>query len=145
MKDRYPRATFTQQAGLLAARVAAEKSQLDTATASLAWVADHAGENEYRSIARLRLAGLFLDAKKYDEALKQLDAIEGSEFAALAADRRGDILLAEGKNADAQAAYLKAWNAVDPSIDYRRLVEARLNLLGVQPAATAASGAEAAK
>src|SRR5437764_752542 len=58
MKDRYPRATFTQQAGLLAARVAAEKSQLDTATASLAWVADHAGENEYRSIARLRLAGL---------------------------------------------------------------------------------------
>jgi Uncharacterized protein conserved in bacteria len=64
---------------------------------------------------------------------------------ALAADRRGDILLAEGKRAEAQAAYLKAWTAMDPKIDYRRLVEAKLNLLGVQPEAAAASGAEASK
>ncbi len=145
MKERYPRATFTQQAGLVAARVAAEKGQYDAATASLAWVADKAGESEYRSIARLRLAGLLLDTKKYEEALKQLDAIDGPEFAALAADRRGDILLTQGKNAEAQAAYLKAWNAMDPKVDYRRLVEAKLNLLGVQPAASAAGGAEAAK
>jgi predicted negative regulator of RcsB-dependent stress response len=55
------------------------------------------------------------------------------------------VLLAQGKSADAQAAYLKAWTAMDPKIDYRRLIEAKLNLLGVQPAATAASGAEAAK
>ena len=148
MKDRYPRATFTQQGGLLAARVAAEKAQYDAADASLAWVADHAGESEYRAIARLRLAGLLLDTKKYDEALKQLDAIDAPEFAALAADRRGDILLTEGKPAEAQAAYLKAWTAMDPKLDYRRLVEAKLNLLGVQPTASAGSAAssvEAAK
>ncbi len=145
MKERYPRTTFTQQAGFIAARVAAEKGQYDAATASLAWVADKAGESEYRAIARLRLAGLLLDTKKYEEALKQLDAIDAPEFAALAADRRGDILLTEGKSAEAQAAYLKAWTAMDPKIDYRRLIEAKLNLLGVQPAASAASGAEAAK
>jgi predicted negative regulator of RcsB-dependent stress response len=145
MKDRYPRATFTQQGGLLAARVEAEKNQYDAADASLAWVADHAGQGEYRAIARLRLAGLLLDSKKYDQALKQLDAIDVPEFAALAADRRGDIFLAEGKPADAQAAYLKAWTSMDPKIDYRHLVEAKLNLLGVQPRASAASSAEAAK
>jgi predicted negative regulator of RcsB-dependent stress response len=145
MKERYPRATFTQQGGLVAARVAAEKGQYDAAIASLAWVADKGGEGEYRAIARLRLAGLLLDTKKYEEALKQLDAIDMPEFAALAADRRGDILLSEGKSAEAQAAYLKAWTAMDPKLDYRRLVEAKLNLLGVQPAAGAASGAEAAK
>lgn len=146
MKERYPRATFTQQAGLVAARVAAEKGQYDASIASLAWVADKAGENEYRSIARLRLAGLLLDTKKYEEALKQLDAVDGGpEFAALAADRRGDVLLTEGKSAEAQAAYLKAWTAMDPKLDYRRIVEAKLNLLGVQPAAGAASGVEAAK
>ena len=55
------------------------------------------------------------------------------------------MLLAQGKSADAQAAYLKAWAAMDPKLDYRRLIEAKLNLLGVQPAAAAASGAEAAK
>lgn len=145
MKERYPRATFTRQAGLVAARVESEKGQYDAAKASLAWVADHASDSGYRSIARLRLAGLLLDTAKYDDALKQLDAIDSPEFVALAADRRGDILLAEGKRAEAQAAYLKAWTAMDPKIDYRRLVEAKLNLLGVQPEAAAASGAEASK
>ena len=138
MKERYPRATFTQQAGLVAARVAAEKSQYDAAIASLAWVADKGGDSEYRSIARLRLAGLLLDTGKHDEALKRLDGVEGPEFAPLAADRRGDILLTQGKSAEAQAAYLKAWTAMDPKVDYRRLVEAKLNLLGVQPAAGSA-------
>ncbi|HEY3635618.1 MAG TPA: tetratricopeptide repeat protein [Caldimonas sp.] len=145
MKERYPRATFTQQGGLLAARVAAEKGQYDAAKASLAWVADNAGEAEYRAIARLRLAGLLLDTAKYEEALKQLDAVDSPQFAALVADRRGDVLLAQGKNAPAQAAYQKAWSAMDPKTDYRRLIEAKLNLLGVQPAAGAASAAEAAK
>ena len=146
MKERYPRATFTQQAGLLAARVAAEKGQYDAASASLAWVADKAADDEYRAIARLRLAGLLLDTKKYEEALKQVDAVSGGpEFIALANDRRGDILLTQGKSAEAQAAYLKAWTAMDPKLDYRRVVEAKLNMLGVQPAAAAASGPEAAK
>jgi len=146
MKARYPGATFTHQAGLLAARVAADKGQYDAATASLAWVADKASDDEYRAIAHLRLAGLLLDTKKYEEALKQVDAVSGGpEFLALAADRRGDILLAQGKSTEAQAAYLKAWTAMDPKLDYRRVVEAKLNLLGVQPAATAASGVEAAK
>ena len=146
MKERYPRTTFTQQAGLLAARVASEKGQHDAATASLAWVADKAGDDEYRAIAHLRLAGLLLDTKKYEEALKQVDAVTGGpEFVALANDRRGDILLTQGKSAEAQAAYLKAWTAMDAKLDYRRVVEAKLNVLGVQPGAAAASGVEAAK
>jgi predicted negative regulator of RcsB-dependent stress response len=145
MQSRYPRATFTAQAGLVAAHVASEKGQTEAAKTSLAWVAEHSSEDGYRAIARLRLAGLLLDTAKYDEALKQLDAIDSPDFVALAADRRGDILLAQGKSSEAQAAYLKAWTAMDPKVDYRRLVEAKLNLLGVQPAATAASGAEASK
>jgi len=53
MKDRYPGATFTQQAGLVAARSAADKGRYDAATASLAWVADKASDDEYPNIARL--------------------------------------------------------------------------------------------
>src|SRR5664279_720285 len=97
MRERYPRATFTLQAGLVAARVAAEKGNVEGAREPLAWVVEHAGESEYKAIARLRLAGLLLDAKKFDEALKQLDGIDAPEFAPLAADRRGDVLLADGK------------------------------------------------
>jgi predicted negative regulator of RcsB-dependent stress response len=139
MKERYPRATFTHQGGLIAARTAADKGQLDAAQASLAWVAEHAGQDEYRAIARLRLAGLLLDQKKLDEALKQVDAVAAGEFAALAADRRGDILVAQGKPDQAKAAYQKAWEAMDAKVDYRRIVEAKLNVVGGAPASVAAS------
>jgi len=145
MKERFPRAAYTGQAGLAAAKLAGEKGKADAARADLAWVADSASESEYRTIARLRLAGLLLDEKKYDEALKQLDGVEGADFQALAADRRGDVLMAQGKAEEARAAYAKAWAAMDAKIDYRRVVEAKLNVLGVDPAASAASGAGSAK
>ncbi|MEO5882097.1 MAG: tetratricopeptide repeat protein [Caldimonas sp.] len=141
MKERFPRAAFTGQAGLAAAKLAGEKGQAEAARADLAWVAGSASESEYRTIARMRLAGLLLDEKKYDEALKQLDGVDGVEFQALAADRRGDILMAQGKAEDAKAAYAKAWAAMDAKVDYRRVVEAKLNVLGVDPAASAAGGA----
>ena len=145
MKERFPRTAFTGQAGLLAAKLAADKGLAEVARADLAWVAESGAENEYRAIARLRLAGLLLDDKKYDEALKQLDGVESGEFAALAADRRGDILSAQGKGDDAKAAYQKAWAAMDARVDYRRLVEAKLNVLGLNPVAAAASGAGTGK
>jgi predicted negative regulator of RcsB-dependent stress response len=141
MKERFPGTTLTQQGGLLAAKLQYDKGQADAAQASLGWVADKAGEDEYRSIARLRLAGVQLDAKQYDAALKTLDAVSAKEFAALAADRRGDVLLAQGKKDDARVAYQAAYKAMDAKIDYRRLVEAKLTALGAAPAAVPASGA----
>ncbi|MEP7057513.1 MAG: tetratricopeptide repeat protein [Caldimonas sp.] len=145
MKSRYPRTAFTQQGGLLAARTQFEKGKTDAALATLAWVGENASETEYRSVARMRMAGVLLDAKKYDEALKQLDAATATEFAPLVADRRGDVLLAQGKKEDAKAAYLKAWNAMDPKVDYRRLIEAKLNVLGVDAAAAKPRADEAPK
>jgi predicted negative regulator of RcsB-dependent stress response len=145
MKERYPRTTFTAQGGLLAAKTAADKGQLDAAQTDLGWVADRASESAYRAAARLRLAGILLDAKKYDDALKQLDGIDDAAFAPLVADRRGDILAAQGKTEDAKADYQKAWAAMDSKVEYRRLVEAKLNVLGAAPNAPAASGTETGK
>jgi len=144
MKERFPRAALTGQAGLAAAKLAVDKGQADAARAHLAWVADSASESEYRAIAKMRLAGLLLDEKKYDEALKQLDGVDGGEFQALAADRRGDVLMAQGKAEEAKAAFAKAWAAMDAKVEYRRVVEAKLNVLGVDPAASAAAAPGAA-
>ena len=140
LQQRYPRTAFAEQAGLLAAKLQYEKGKADAAKASLGWVADNATEEEYRAVARLRLAGVLLDQKQYDEALKQLDKASGKEFEALAADRRGDILAAQGKKEEAKAAYQAAWKAMDDKLEYRRLVDAKLTALGAppQPAASAA-------
>jgi tetratricopeptide (TPR) repeat protein len=94
-----------------------------------------------RTVARLRLAGLLLDAKQYDEALKQLDAPRVARLRGLVADRRGDVLLAQGKPAEAKAAYQAAYKGMDDKLDYRRLVEAKLTALGARAGAPAAAAA----
>ncbi|WP_280155634.1 tetratricopeptide repeat protein [Piscinibacter sp. XHJ-5] len=145
LKERFPRTAFTQQAALLLAKAQFDKGQADNARATLSWVADNAAEDEYKTIARLRLAGVLLDQKKYDEALKQLDGATAREFEALVADRRGDILMAQGKKDEARSTYQKAWQAMDAKVDYRRLVEAKLTALGAPPEADKAKPAEASK
>lgn len=142
LKERYPRTVYAEQGGLLAARVQFDRGQTDAAKASLTWVAEHAGEDEYKTVAHLRLAGLLLQAKDYDAALKQLDAAKAPTFQALVADRRGDVLLAQGKPAEAVAAYQAAWKAMDDKVEYRRLIDAKLTALG---ASTEAKTAEAGK
>ncbi len=138
LKERFGGTVQAAQGGLLAARVQHDKGQDEAARASLAWVAEKAGDEELRTIARLRLAGLLLQAKQFDDALKQLDAAAAPAFEALVADRRGDVLMAMGKRDEARAAYQKAWQAMDDALEYRRLIDAKLTALGAAPAASGA-------
>ena len=133
LKDRYGRTTQAAQAGLLAASVQFDKGQTDAARASLDWVVQKGGDEALRSLARLRLAALMLDAQQYDEALKTLEA-PAPGFEALVADRRGDILLAQGKKQEAKAAFEAAYAGMEARLDYRRVVEAKLTALGAPPA-----------
>jgi predicted negative regulator of RcsB-dependent stress response len=133
LRDRYGSAAFAGQGGLLAAKVQFDKGQVPAAQQSLIWVADHASEDEYRAIARLRLAALLLDEKKFDDAFKQLAGSFPKSFEGLAADRRGDVLHAQGKDADAVSAYQQAYKTLEPTDDYRRLVDAKLTSLGAAP------------
>ena len=143
LKSRYGSTAFAGQGGLLTARVQADKGQADAARATLEWVAADAGEDEYRAIAKLRLAALKIEARQPDEALRLLEGLPES-FAALAADRRGDILLAKGQRAEAVAAYQQAWKGLEAGADYRRLVEAKLGALGAAPDAAPAAPADGA-
>lgn len=131
MKARFAQTAYAQQSGLLTAKLQFEKGQVDPAVATLNWVATSAVDDAYKSLARLRLAGVLFDQKKYDEALKQLEPVMATqEFAALASDRRGDVLSALGKVAEARAAYQQAVTAMDPALEYRSLVDAKLTALG---------------
>jgi predicted negative regulator of RcsB-dependent stress response len=149
MKERFGRTAYAEQAALLAARIYHDKGNLDAAKGALAWVAGKASDDGYQAVARLRLSGMLLEAKAYDEALQQLTAPMPSDFNALAADRRGDILLAQSKKAEAKAQYEAAYKGLDERSDYRRIIEVKLNALGVDPvvkvAAPAAAASETAK
>ncbi len=133
MKDRFAGTLFAHQAGLLVAKTLYEKGNVDGAKAALGWVADKSPDAGYQALARLRLAGVLSDAKAYDDALKQLAGTFPAEFQPLAADRRGDIYLLQGKKAEARDAFTQAYKGMDERTEYRRLVEVKLNSLGVDP------------
>ena len=141
MKDRFAGTAYADQAGLLAAKAHYDKGSLDPAKAALVWVADKAKDEGFQSIAKLRLAGILLETKAYDEAFKILSGSFPKDFAPLASDRRGDILLLQGKKAEARAEYEKAYKGLDDRAEYRRLVEVKLNALGVDPVALVATPA----
>jgi predicted negative regulator of RcsB-dependent stress response len=145
LKDRYGGTAFAEQGGLLAAKVQADQGKASEAEASLRWVAEHAKEDEYRAVARLRLAGLLLDRKQVDDAAKQLAGEFPKHFEPLAADRRGDVLLAQGKADDAVKAYQQAYAGLTGEQTLRRLVEAKLASLGATPPAVAEAASGAAR
>ncbi len=133
MKDKFGATAYGQQAGLLVARQYFDAGKLDQAKAALTWVAEKSTDPGYQAVARLRLAGVLADSKAYAEALAQLAGPFPVQFEALVADRKGDVLMLEGKKEQARAEYDKAYRAFEPRTEYRRLVEVKLNALGVDP------------
>jgi len=132
MKDKFGRTQFAHQAGLLAARSLVDKDKTEQARALLAWVAADAPETALRHLARLRLAALQWDTLSVDEALKTLQSDFSPDMAPLAADLKGDLLLAKGQKTEAVAAWQQAFKGLMAGSEYRRVVQAKLGAQGVE-------------
>ncbi len=140
MKDRFASTAYAQQAGLLVAKQYYSLGNVEATKAALGWVADKSSDPGYQAIAKLRLAGVLMEAKAFDAALTQLSGSFPANFDALVADRKGDIFLLQGKQAEARVEYGKAFKNFDERTEYRRLVEVKLNSLGVDPKSGSESG-----
>jgi predicted negative regulator of RcsB-dependent stress response len=128
--ENYPRTAYAPGAAFLAAQANFLAGDLKSAGAQLQWVLDHSGDDAVRQVARVRLAQVFLDEKRYDEALKLLAQEAPPGFESLTASTRGDVLGAQGKNQEARDAYRTALEKAEPDSPLRRLVELKLNALG---------------
>jgi predicted negative regulator of RcsB-dependent stress response len=128
--DRYRRTPYAAMAALAAAKAAFDGGDLAAARSHLQWVIDRAEQEELRDLARLRLAGVLVDEKNHAEALRLLEVKHGDAFSGLYADLRGDILVAQGKAAEARSAYQLAFEKSDPQSPYRAMIQAKLDALG---------------
>ncbi len=133
LKAKYAGTTFAEQGALLAARAAVARKAPADATAALQWLIQDGKNPDLVAVARLRLSGQLMDDKRFDEALKVVSAELPPEFAAAAADRRGDILVAQNKKDEALKAYKEAYLAMPEDLEYRRFVEGKLTALGQAP------------
>ena len=128
--EKFGGTAYGQMGALLAAKAYHDAGDDKAAKAPLQWAVDKAQDEEFRQLARVRLAGILLDEKAYDKALELLPMESAGRFAGEFADRRGDVMLAQGKRDDARAAYKLALETLDERSPMRRLVQLKLDALG---------------
>lgn len=133
IKNKYAATVQAGQAGLLIAKMQSDQGNAEAAKATLDWIAGNSSDEAYKSVARLRLASLLIEKKSYDEALQSLSQKFSEDFDAIVTDRKGDIFLLQAKKQDAIIEYTRAYKAFSEQSEYRRLVEIKLNSLGVKP------------
>ncbi|NIE63904.1 tetratricopeptide repeat protein [Burkholderia sp. Ax-1719] len=131
MEDRFGGTAYAQMTALTVAKSLYMAGDAAGAKAQLQWAADHAKDEEFRQIAKLRLASVLLDEKAYDQGLALIPQPDSGPFKGVVADGRGDLLAAAGKRDDARTAYKLALDSL-PKTDAseRQLVQFKLDALG---------------
>ncbi len=128
--EKYSGTAYAPRAQLLAVQANMQVKDMERAKTQLEWVISHASESGLQDTARLKLASILLDENKFDAAIKLLDATHPDAFTGLYADLKGDVLAAQGKTAEARAAYKMALEKMDGKSSYRNLVQLKLDGLG---------------
>ena len=128
--DKYAGTPYAGRAALTAAKANVQANETKSAKSQLEWAADHAKEDAIQAMALLELAGLQIQDKDYAAALKTLDRSHTSGFDGLFADLKGDALLAQGKNAEAKAAYKEAVEKLDQQGRFIKFTQHKLEALG---------------
>jgi len=128
--EKFGNTAYAPRAQLLAVQANMQAKDLTRAKSQLEWVIAHASESGLQDTARLKLSSILLDEKKYDDAMKLLNATHPEAFIGLYSDLKGDVLAAQGKNAEARAAYKLAFEKLDSKSSYRNLVQLKLDGLG---------------
>lgn len=111
--NEYSDTPYAALSALSLAKTDYEKGDVDSATTQLELAIKHANDETVKQIANLRLANVYLDQNKQDEALMLLSEPHDSAFDAHYEELKGDIYHAKGDNEKAGIAYDKAISLLD--------------------------------
>jgi predicted negative regulator of RcsB-dependent stress response len=137
MQSKFDSTAYAQMTALVAAKFAYESKDVATAKSQLQWTIDHGKSDAYKAVAKVRLAGILLDEKAYDEGLKVLSGSFPEQFAGMVDDRKGDILVAQNKLEEARTAYRTALEKTEEKSPGRQLIQIKLDAIGGAAAKTA--------
>ncbi len=108
IKDEFSGTPYLVYSQLTLAKIQFEQKQYAQAAATYQSIIDSNSSDSINFVARKRLADVYIDEKKYDEALAALSVDYPSSFAAAFEERKGDIYRYQGKKDKANSAYLLA-------------------------------------
>ncbi len=115
---------------LVLAKVEVERDQPEAAQGHLRWALEHAGSDETRHVARLRLARLLLDGGDASAAKSLVDGVTHGSFAAAYQELLGDLAVASGDSDRAREHYAEAL-ARGPAV--AAIIQLKLDDLGHMP------------
>ncbi|NMM28847.1 MAG: tetratricopeptide repeat protein [Glaciimonas sp.] len=133
LQIKFGKTPYAQMSALAAAKSAFDANDMKVAKSQLVWATNNGNDEEYKAIAKLRLSGILLDTKSYDEALKLLETNFPAQFSGLVADRKGDILVSQNKNDTARSSYKLALEKIEQDSPIRPLIQMKLDALGSSP------------
>lgn len=123
----YGTTIYAPLGALASAAAEVQEGNLDLARDRLVWVIEKSGHPEYDTIARVRLAGVELSAKKPEAALKVLEPAKPvPDQTALIEDRLGDVYYAMNDFEKARAAWQKAVEAAGEQSPIRGVLHYKL-------------------
>ena len=123
LQQEYGNTLVAAQATLMMAGTAFDQGKYEEAAQHLKWVQGKHKDGLIRALAIQRLAVVYLQEQKYDEALKTLDEKTEAEFQPLFLETRGDILSAQGKNDEAAGVYEEALKLLPEGAPQRQLLQ----------------------
>lgn len=114
------------------ARLDVGQGHAKAAAKRLKWAFDHAGQDDLRRLAALRLARAQISLHDFDAAAHTLKSIQPGGFAAAFAEVQGDLYVARGDTAKARASYETALKklSADAPPQQRQLLQVKLDELG---------------
>lgn len=110
------------------------KDDLKPAAQNLQWAVSHSEQPALKALFTLRLARVLIAQDQGKQALAALDGIPAGDYAAIAAELRGDAQLKVGNADAARTAYSQALAKLDKDAPQRNAVQMKLDNL-TQPAA----------
>jgi predicted negative regulator of RcsB-dependent stress response len=133
LQDDYADSPYTSMAALRMARARLDANQTDLAITQLRFVMDKGYPKALRIVARERLARVLLDTGEPEQALTLLEgAGDISGFEARFAEVRGDIHFTQGRQDEAEAAYLEALDLLEAGIGDRGRLVMKLESMGAE-------------
>ncbi|MFK7794584.1 MAG: YfgM family protein [Gammaproteobacteria bacterium] len=122
LKADYPSTPYASWGALLVAKAKESEGQIDAAIENLQWVIDNGKQDTVITLAKLRLARVYIATSAYPKAQALLDQGYPTAYHSLLQELRGDLYAERGDNQAARKAYDEAISSSEPGdVEYLKM------------------------
>lgn len=128
LSDRFSNSNYAEQAEFMVARAYYEMGNYDQARQVLESLVENAKQSQNVHLARIQLGRILIANREYDAALSLLSVNDTSQYESHYQELRGDAYLGIRNLDEANAAYTRSIEALQPNArSYRSVLELKLN------------------